>query len=145
MPIRRGEIYFVNLDPVQGHEQGGRRPVLVVSDDSINQLPLVISVVIGTKGATLPKDYSSNVRFSSAECGLPMETVFLCFKSARWIAQGFQISPLDYCQEVPCFGSRRRYESVWEFRWKFLDNTVAAWVRAMKARVIAPSIWWLAW
>ena len=29
MPIRRGEIYFVNLNPVKGREQAGQRPVLV--------------------------------------------------------------------------------------------------------------------
>jgi mRNA interferase MazF len=30
MPIRRGDIYFVNLNPVVGHEQAGQRPVLVL-------------------------------------------------------------------------------------------------------------------
>jgi len=50
MPIRRGEIYLVNLNPVQGREQAGLRPVLVLSADSINRLPLVVSVVVGTKG-----------------------------------------------------------------------------------------------
>jgi mRNA interferase MazF len=32
MAVRRGEIYFVNLNPVQGREEAGRRPVLVLSD-----------------------------------------------------------------------------------------------------------------
>jgi len=31
MSIRRGEIYFVNLDPVKGREQAGQRPVLILS------------------------------------------------------------------------------------------------------------------
>jgi mRNA interferase MazF len=35
--IERGQIYFVNLNPVQGREQAGRRPVLVLSIDAINQ------------------------------------------------------------------------------------------------------------
>lgn len=34
--IKRGEIYFVILNPVQGREQSGRRPVLVLSIDTIN-------------------------------------------------------------------------------------------------------------
>lgn len=35
MAIKRGEIYFVNLNPVQGKEQAGHRPVLVLSVDAI--------------------------------------------------------------------------------------------------------------
>ncbi len=42
MSVRRGEIYFANLDPVQGREQAGRRPVLVLSIDAINRVPLVV-------------------------------------------------------------------------------------------------------
>ncbi len=33
MPIRRGEIYFVNLNPVEGREQAGNRPVLVLNSE----------------------------------------------------------------------------------------------------------------
>jgi mRNA interferase MazF len=80
MPIHRGEIYFVNLSPVQGREQAGQRPVLVLSADAINRLPLVVTVIVGTKGENLPRDYPTNVRLSIAESGLPMETVFLCFQ-----------------------------------------------------------------
>jgi PemK-like, MazF-like toxin of type II toxin-antitoxin system len=39
MTIQRGEIYFVNLNPVQGREQAGQRPVLVLSIDAINRAP----------------------------------------------------------------------------------------------------------
>jgi mRNA interferase MazF len=80
MTIQRGEIYFVNLNPVEGREQAGRRPVLVLSIDAINRLPLVVTVVVGTKGENISRDYPTNVRVSSAESGLPMETVFLCFQ-----------------------------------------------------------------
>jgi mRNA interferase MazF len=80
MPIQRGDIYFVNLNPVKGREQAGQRPVLVLSSDSVNQLPLVVTVVIGTSGANIARDYPTNVRVSSADSGLPTETVFLCFQ-----------------------------------------------------------------
>ena len=43
MSIQRGQIYFVNLNPVMGREQAGDRPVLVLSIDAINRLPLVVS------------------------------------------------------------------------------------------------------
>jgi mRNA interferase MazF len=78
--IRRGQIYFVNLDPTQGREQAGRRPVLVVSSDGINRQPLVATVVVGTDAANVPRDYPTNVRVTTRECGLEKDTVFLCFQ-----------------------------------------------------------------
>ncbi len=78
--VRRGEIYFVNLNPVRGREQSGRRPVLIVSGDAVNRAPLVVTVVVGTRGDKVKKDYAVNVRVAPAETGLPDETVFLCFQ-----------------------------------------------------------------
>ncbi|EOF4702555.1 type II toxin-antitoxin system PemK/MazF family toxin [Klebsiella oxytoca] len=46
----RGEIWLVSLDPIAGHEQSGRRPVLIVSKASFNQftrLPVVVPVISG--------------------------------------------------------------------------------------------------
>jgi mRNA interferase MazF len=92
VPIRRGDIYFVNLDPVQGHEQAGTRPVLVVSVDILNDLPLVVIVVVGTRGSRIPRDYPSNVRVAAAESGLREQTVFLCFQ-VRSLAHGRFTTP----------------------------------------------------
>jgi mRNA interferase MazF len=78
--IRRGQIHFASLDPVRGREQAGRRPVLVVSSDAINRLPLVVTVVVGTDAANISRDYPVNVRVPAAESGLSRETVFLCFQ-----------------------------------------------------------------
>lgn len=78
--IRRGQIYFVNLNPTHGREQAGRRPVLVVSADAINRQPLVVTVVVGTSSARVPHDYPTNVRIAAHETGLPEDTVFLCFQ-----------------------------------------------------------------
>ncbi len=80
MAVQRGDIYLVNLNPVKGREQAGHRPVLVLSTDAINRLPLVVTVVVGTKGENVTRDYPTNVRVPAAESGLPMETVFLCFQ-----------------------------------------------------------------
>jgi mRNA interferase MazF len=41
---RRGEIYYAELDPVFGSEQGGRRPVLIIQNDANNQYSPVIIV-----------------------------------------------------------------------------------------------------
>jgi len=78
--IRRGEIYFVDLNPVHGREQAGRRPVLVVSADAINAQPLVVTVVVGTRARNVSRDYPTNVRVPAQESGLPSDTVFLCFQ-----------------------------------------------------------------
>jgi mRNA interferase ChpB len=47
--MRRGDIYTVELDPVVGREQRGRRPVLIVSADEFNKhfLPLVCPITSG--------------------------------------------------------------------------------------------------
>src|ERR1700730_13187905 len=47
--MERGDIYLVSLDPTQGHEQRGRRPVLVVSPGAFNQLrvPIVLPITSG--------------------------------------------------------------------------------------------------
>ncbi len=52
----RGEIWLVNLNPVCGHEQAGRRPALVVSVDGFNHGPagLVIVIPITTKDKGIP-------------------------------------------------------------------------------------------
>lgn len=80
MSIQRGDIYFVNLNPVQGREQAGERPVLVLSIDAINSLPLVVTVVVGTKGSNVTRDYPTIVRVAPSESSLLVETVFLCFQ-----------------------------------------------------------------
>jgi mRNA interferase MazF len=76
--MRRGEIYFVTLDPIIGHEQAGTRPVLVVSTDSINFPPTVVTVVPGTNGANVTIDRPYTVRVPPTGSGLRLETVFLC-------------------------------------------------------------------
>lgn len=43
--MKRGEVYIARLDPVEGSEQGGNRPVIVVSRDAINvSSPVVLTV-----------------------------------------------------------------------------------------------------
>jgi mRNA-degrading endonuclease toxin of MazEF toxin-antitoxin module len=54
--LKRGDIYFVSLDPAFGHEQQGTRPVLVVSSDAFNQLtrlPIVVPITSGGRFARI--------------------------------------------------------------------------------------------
>lgn len=43
MKIERGQIYFVNLNPIQGKEQAGNRPVLVLSINAILRYAKIVS------------------------------------------------------------------------------------------------------
>jgi mRNA interferase ChpB len=48
--MSRGDIYMVSLDPTHGHEQQGRRPVLVISPTAFNQatkLPVILPITSG--------------------------------------------------------------------------------------------------
>ena len=62
--IKRGDIFYADLSPVVGNEQGGTRRVLVISNDVLNQdLPTVTTAAITSrveKTATLPTHISHN-------------------------------------------------------------------------------------
>jgi mRNA-degrading endonuclease toxin of MazEF toxin-antitoxin module len=48
--MKRGEIWLVGLDPTMGHEQKGRRPVLIVSPEAFNRVtkvPVVLPITSG--------------------------------------------------------------------------------------------------
>lgn len=48
--MKRGDIYLVSLDPTEGHEQRGHRPVVVVSPSEFNEatkLPVVLPITTG--------------------------------------------------------------------------------------------------
>src|SRR2546423_10647364 len=67
--IRRGEIYWADLDPTKGYEQAGQRPVLILSNDIFNQRsgtviamaltsqppPAAFPLTMEVLGANLPK------------------------------------------------------------------------------------------
>jgi mRNA-degrading endonuclease toxin of MazEF toxin-antitoxin module len=53
--MRRGEIWLVGLDPTEGHEQRGRRPVLIVSPHAFNRVTKVPVVVPITSGGSFAR------------------------------------------------------------------------------------------
>ena len=54
--IRRGDIYYAELNPVVGSEQGGTRPVLIISNNMGNRhSPTVIIAAITSRGQTKSK------------------------------------------------------------------------------------------
>jgi mRNA interferase MazF len=69
-------VWLVELSPTRGHEQAGRRPALVVSDDLFNRGPagLVIVVPMTSKVRGVP----SHVPIDPPEGGVDRRTVVLC-------------------------------------------------------------------
>ncbi len=53
--MRQGEIWYANLNPTEGSEQAGKRPVVIVSGDTLNEtLPIVIVVPLTSKIKSYP-------------------------------------------------------------------------------------------
>ena len=75
MSIKRGEIYYADLSPVVGSEQGGIRPVLIVQNDVGNRhSPTVIAAITSQKEkAKLP----THIELSADGCGLAKDSVVL--------------------------------------------------------------------
>ncbi len=74
--MKRGEIWIVDLDPVLGHEQAGRRPALVLSADAFNASPadLVTVLPVTSTARKLP----SRIRIVPPEGGLRVESWVVC-------------------------------------------------------------------
>jgi mRNA-degrading endonuclease toxin of MazEF toxin-antitoxin module len=53
--MKRGEVWLVGLDPAEGHEQKGRRPVLIVSPEAFNRVTKVPVVVPITSGGSFAR------------------------------------------------------------------------------------------
>ena len=76
MQIRRGDIYYADLSPVVGSEQGGVRPVLVIQNDVGNRhSPTVICAAITSRmnKAKLP----THVELSTRQCQIVRDSVIL--------------------------------------------------------------------
>ena len=76
MTIKRGDIYYADLSPVVGSEQGGIRPVLSVQNDIGNKYsPTVIAAAI-----TSQKDKSNlptHIKVNAENCGLAKDSIVL--------------------------------------------------------------------
>ncbi len=76
MTVKRGDIYYADLSPVVGSEQGGIRPVLIVQNDVGNRFsPTVIAAAITSRQekARLP----THIRLSSTKSGLTRDSIVL--------------------------------------------------------------------
>ena len=74
--VRRGQVYYADLSPVVGSEQGGTRPVLVIQNDVGNKYsPTVIACAVTSQmtKAKLP----THIELRQGQFGLPKDSVVL--------------------------------------------------------------------
>lgn len=76
MTVKRGDIYYADLSPVVGSEQGGIRPVLIIQNDIGNKYsPTVIAAAI-----TSQKDKTklpTHIQVNAMGCGLSKDSIVL--------------------------------------------------------------------
>jgi mRNA interferase MazF len=75
--VRRGEVYDARLDPTEGAEQAGSRPVVIVSRDAINVSSLVVIVVPCTTYRPGRHLYPSQVLLHAPDGDLNVDSVAL--------------------------------------------------------------------
>jgi len=78
MTFKKWEIYKANLDPVVGSEQGKSRPVLVISENAVNQLLNTINVLPITSRKPGRTVYPNEVLLQAGTSGLPNVSIILC-------------------------------------------------------------------
>lgn len=96
--MNRGEVYDARLDPVEGSEQSGTRPVIVVSRNAINANSSVVIVVPCTTYRPNRRIYPSQVLIAAPEGGLTNDSVALgeqvrAIAKTRLLRRRGQLSP----------------------------------------------------
>ncbi|MBQ6337122.1 MAG: type II toxin-antitoxin system PemK/MazF family toxin [Ruminococcus sp.] len=76
MNVKRGDIYYADLSPVVGSEQGGVRPVLIIQNDVGNRYsPTVIAAAITSKQSK--NKLPTHIPIEAGDCGLQRDSVVL--------------------------------------------------------------------
>ncbi len=76
MNIKRGDIYYADLSPVVGSEQGGIRPVLIVQNDIGNRYsPTVIAAAITSQHDKT--ELPTHIKVNADGCGLTKDSIVL--------------------------------------------------------------------
>lgn len=89
--IRRGEIYYADLSPVVGSEQGGFRPVLIIQNNVGNYYsPTVIVAAITSRKKK--HDLPTHVQLPDTKHGLENKSVILAVNQALAISIGIRDS-----------------------------------------------------
>ena len=79
--IYQWHIFIASLNPTKGSEQAGRRPVLVISREPINQLLPVVNVIPLTSQKSLSRNiYPNEVLLTATTAGLKANSIALCYQ-----------------------------------------------------------------
>jgi mRNA interferase MazF len=81
MPVKRGEIYWVEFDPIKGSKQGGLRPALIIQNDVGNRFSPT-TVVAAITRTIPPRPYPFIVVVEPDESGLPERSAINCSQLA---------------------------------------------------------------
>lgn len=78
MTIKKWSIYRANLDPIIGSEQGKSRPVLIISENAINDVLNIVNIIPITSRKEGRKIYPNEVLIPANIHGLNNESIILC-------------------------------------------------------------------
>ena len=80
MKYQKWSIWLANLDPVKGSEQGKTRPVLIISETSINKILPVVNVIPLTGKKQNRRIYPNEVLIEKGKYELINESIILCYQ-----------------------------------------------------------------
>lgn len=75
--MKRGDIYFADLDPVIGSEQGGKRPVLLIQNNLGNRFSPTV-IILPLTSRTGKKNLRTHVPVSPPQGGIIKPSIILC-------------------------------------------------------------------
>jgi mRNA interferase MazF len=95
MNVPRWSVWLAGLDPVVGSEQGRTRPVLVISETTLNDVLPVVNVIPVTSRKQNRRIYPNEALLPAGAAGLTAESIALCY----------QIRTLDKRRLLKMFGT----------------------------------------
>jgi mRNA interferase MazF len=105
---QRGDVFLARLDPAEGSEQAGTRPVVVVTRDAINANSPVVVIIPLTDAANPKRDYPSHVWIAKGVAGLRIDSI----AKAEQI-RAIQISRfVSYTGRLPAFQMTQLEEAI---------------------------------
>lgn len=75
--MKRGDIYFADLDPVIGSEQGGKRPVLIIQNDLGNRFSPTV-IILPLTSSPHKRSLRTHVPLFPPQGGITKPSIILC-------------------------------------------------------------------
>ena len=106
MDIRRGDIVYLDLEPIKGSETGKRRPCLVIQNDVSNEYAptTIVAVITSRRRLEKKKKYPTHVWVDKEKGGLKKDSIIQC-EQLRTVDKGRTIKKIghlndDFMQKV---------------------------------------------